>query len=164
MAMETLQVLRDLNLRPKRGIRVIAWMGEEFGGIGGNAYAKDHQAEIANHFAAIESDHGAGHPLGFSIKARQDVRPMLEPVSRVLHNSGAGLTRLTEEIETDISPLADAGVPCFGLWQDGRTYFNYHHTAADTLDRVAPKELSENVAVMAVLAYALANLSQPLPR
>jgi Zn-dependent M28 family amino/carboxypeptidase len=164
MAMQTLQVLRDLNLRPKRSIRVIAWMGEEFGGIGGNAYAKDHRAEIANHFAAIESDHGAGHPLGFSIKARQDVRPMLEPVSRVLHNSGAGLTRLTEEIETDISPLADAGVPCFGLWQDGRTYFNYHHTAADTLDRVAPKELSENVAVMAVLAYALANLSQPLPR
>lgn len=164
MAMQTLQVLRDLNLRPKRGIRVIAWMGEEFGGIGGNAYAKDHQAEIANHFAAIESDHGAGHPLGFSIKARQDVRPMLEPVSRVLHNSGAGLARLTEEIETDISPLADAGVPCFGLWQDGRTYFDYHHTAADTLDRVAPKELSENVAVMAVLAYALANLSQPLPR
>jgi len=164
MAMQTLQVLRDLNLRPKRSIRVIAWMSEEFGGIGGNAYAKDHQAEIAHHFAAIESDHGAGHPLGFSIKARQDLRPMLEPVSRVLHNSGAGLTRLTEEIETDISPLADAGVPCFGLWQDGRTYFNYHHTAADTLDKVAPKELAENVAVMAVLAYALANLSQPFPR
>jgi carboxypeptidase Q len=164
MAMETVQVLQELNLRPKRSIRFIAWMGEEFGGIGGTAYAKDHQAELADHFAAIESDHGAGHPLGFSIKARQTVRPILEPVTLVLQDSGAGLTRLTEEIETDISPLADAGVPCFGLWQDGRTYFNYHHTAADTLDKVAPKELAENVAVMAVLAYALANLSQPLPR
>jgi carboxypeptidase Q len=163
MAMQTVQVLRELNLRPKRTIRVIAWTSEEFGGIGGNAYAKDHLTEIANHFAAIESDHGAGHPLGFSIRARQTVRPMLEPVSLVLQDQGAGLTRFTEEIETDISPLADAGVPCFGLWQDGRTYFNYHHTAADTLDKVVPKELAENVAVMASLAYALANLSQPLP-
>jgi carboxypeptidase Q len=84
-------------------------------------------------------------------------------VSRVLDSSGAGLIALTEDIETDIAPLADAGVPCFGLWQDDRTYFNYHHTAADTLDKVAPKELAENVAIMAVLAYALANLSQPLP-
>lgn len=164
MAMQTVQLLRELNLRPKRTIRVIAWMSEEFGGIGGKAYAKDHEAEIANHFAAIESDHGAGHPLGLNIKAKQTVRPMLEPVSSILQSSGAGLTRFTEDIEIDISPLADAGVPCFGLWQDGRTYFNYHHTAADTLDKVLPEELAENVATMAVMAYALANLPQPLPR
>jgi len=163
MAMQTVQLLRKLNLHAKRTIRVIAWMGEEYGGIGGKAYAKDHITEIANHFAAIESDHGAGHPLGFSIKAKQTVRPLVDPVSRVLDSSGAGLIALTEDIETDIAPLADAGVPCFGLWQDDRTYFNYHHTAADTLDKVAPKELAENVAIMAVLAYALANLSQPLP-
>jgi Zn-dependent M28 family amino/carboxypeptidase len=163
MAMQTVQILRKLNLHPKRTIRVIAWMGEEYGGIGGKAYANDHVTEIANHFAAIESDHGAGHPLGFSIKAKQTVRPLVDPVSRVLDSSGAGLIAFTEDIETDIAPLADAGVPCFGLWQDDRTYFNYHHTAADTLDKVAPKELAENVAIMAALAYALANLPQPLP-
>ena len=163
MAMQTVQVLRELNLHPKRTIRVIAWMSEEFGGIGGKTYARDHKTEIANHFAAIESDHGAGHPLGFSIKAKQTVRPMLDPVSRVLQNSGAGLIGFTEDIETDISPLADAGVPCFGLWQDGRTYFNYHHSAADTFDKVVPKELAENAAVMATLGYALANLAQTLP-
>jgi len=163
MAMQTVQLLRKLNLHPKRTIRVIAWMAEEYGGIGGKAYAKDHETEIVNHFAAIESDHGAGHPLGFSIKAKQAVRPLVDPVSRVLDTSGAGLIAFTEDIETDISPLADAGVPCFGLWQDDRTYFNYHHTAADTLDKVAPKELAENVAIMAALAYALANLPQPLP-
>ena len=164
MAMQTVQVLRELNLHPKRTIRVVAWMSEEFGGIGANAYAKDHGTEIANHFAAIESDHGAGHPLGFTIKAKQGVRAMLEPVSRVLQRSGAGLIGFTEDIETDISPLADVGVPCFGLWQDDRTYFNYHHTAADTLDKVVPRELAENVVVMAVLAYALANLAEPIPR
>lgn len=164
MAMQTVQVLRELNLHPKRTIRVVAWMAEEFGGIGGKAYAQDHQAEIANHFAAIESDHGAGHPLGFSIKAKQTVRPLLAPLSMVLQNSGASLIRFSEETETDISPLADAGVPCFDLWQDARTYFNYHHTAADTVDKVVPTELAENAAVMAALAYALANLAQPLPR
>jgi hypothetical protein len=163
MAMQTVQLLRDLKLHPKRTIRVIAWMSEEFGGIGGKAYAKDHEAEITNHFAAIESDHGAGHPLGFNTKPKQTVRPMLDPVSAVLQSSGAGLIGFTEDIETDISPLADAGVPCFGLWQDGRTYFDYHHTAADTLDKVVPRELAENAATMAVLAYALANLPQPLP-
>jgi len=164
MAMQAVQLLRKLNLHPKRTIRVIAWMGEEYGGIGGKAYAKGHATEIANHFAAIESDHGAGHPLGFSVKAKQSVRPLVDPVSRVLDSSGAGLIAFTEDIETDISPLADVGVPCFGLWQDDRTYFNYHHTAADTLDKIAPKELAENVAIMAALAYALANLPQPLPR
>jgi len=164
IAMQTVQVLRKLNLHPKRTIRVIAWMGEEYGGIGGEAYAKDHVTEIANHFAAIESDHGAGHPLGFTVKAKQSVRPFVDPVSQVLYSSGAGLIGFTEDIETDISPLADAGVPCFGLWQDDRTYFNYHHTAADTLDKVVPKELAENVAIMATLGYALANLPQPLPR
>lgn len=164
IAMQTMLLLRQLNLRPKRTIRMIAWMSEEYGGVGGKAYAKDHEAEIPNHIAAIESDLGAGHPLGFNIKAKSGVLSLLAPVSTVLRSSGAGLMRLTDSIETDISPLADVGVPCFGLWQDSRTYFNYHHTAADTLDKIVPKELSENGAVMAVLAYALANLPQPLPR
>jgi Zn-dependent M28 family amino/carboxypeptidase len=60
--------------------------------------------------------------------------------------------------------MSDAGVPAFGLLQDGRNYFNYHHTAADTLDKVVPAELRENAAAMAVLAYALTNMKEPLPR
>jgi len=89
---------------------------------------------------------------------------MLAPVSSVLQNFGAGLMKMGECKQTDIVPLSEAGVPAFGLWQDSRTYFDYHHTAADTLDKVAPRELAENAAVMAVLAYALANLTGPLPR
>ena len=132
-------------------------------------YAYQQVAHLANNIgprliAAIESDLGADHPLGFNIKAKSGVLPLLAPVSTVLRSSGACLMRLTGSIETDISPLADEGLPCFGLWQDSRTYFNFHHTAADTLDKIVPKELSENGAVMAVLAYALANLPQPLPR
>jgi Zn-dependent M28 family amino/carboxypeptidase len=164
VAMQAAQLVKQLGLRPRRTIRVIAWMNEENGVAGGKTYAKDHAADISNHYAAIESDRGAGHPLGFEAKVGAAAMPMLTPISDVLRSSGAGLSRRADDTETDITPLADAGVPAFGLWQDTRTYFNYHHTAADTLDKVDPRELAENAAVMAVLAYALANLPQPLPK
>lgn len=164
IAMQTAQLLKQLKLRPRRTIRVIAWMNEENGLVGGNTYAKEHAAELANHYAAIESDRGAGHPLGFEAKVNPNVLPLLAPVSEILRSQGAGLFRLTEGTEADISPLAAQGVPAFGLWQDTRTYFNYHHTAADTFDKIVPRELAENAAATAVLAYALANLPQPLPR
>jgi Zn-dependent M28 family amino/carboxypeptidase len=164
VAMQTAQILKQLSLRPKRTIRVIAWMNEENGGVGGRTYLKDNVNELANHYAAIESDRGAGHPLGFEAKVNPLVLPMLAPVSELLQSQGAGLMKIAEGTEADISPIAAQGVPAFGLWQDTRTYFNYHHTAADTLDKIVPRELAENAAEMAVLAYALANLPQPLPR
>lgn len=164
IAMQTAQLIRQLKLRPARTIRVIAWMNEENGTVGGKTYAKDYAGEMANHFAAIESDLGAGHPIGFSAKAKPEALPLLAPVSTVLQSIGAGQVQTVTGAGTDIEPLADAGVPTFAPWQDSRTYFNYHHTAADTLDKVVPRELAENAAVMAVLAYALANLPEPLPR
>ena len=164
IAMQTVQLMKQLHLRPLRTIRFIAWMNEENGVVGGRTYAKEYEAEIANHFAAIESDRGAGHPLGFEITAKPAVLPLLTPMAAILQNSGAGLLKLTDDTETDISFLGTAGVPSFGLWQDTRTYFDYHHTAADTLDKVVPRELAENAAAMSVLAYTLANLPQSLPR
>jgi hypothetical protein len=71
---------------------------------------------------------------------------------------------VTGSVGADIGPLEDAGVPGFAPLLDTRTYFNYHHTAADTLDKINPRELAENAAVLAVLAYALANLPERLPR
>ncbi len=164
IAMQTVQLMKQLHLRPKRTIRFIAWMNEENGVVGGRTYAKEHEAELGNHFAAIESDRGAGHPLGFEVKGKSEVLPLLGPMSTVLQPSGAGLLKLTNGTETDISFLGAAGVPSFGLWQDTRTYFDFHHTAADTFDKVVPRELAENAAAMSVLAYTLANLPQSLPR
>ncbi len=60
--------------------------------------------------------------------------------------------------------MAKAGVPAFGLWVDGRRYFHYHHTPADTLDKITPRDIQEDAAAMAVMAYAIANLPEPLPR
>ena len=74
------------------------------------------------------------------------------------------LTKRREETGSDVASLGEAGVPTFAPIQDSRTYFNYHHTAADTLDKVNPKELQENCAVVAALAYTLTSMPQSLPR
>ena len=90
---------------------------------------------------------------------------MLTPVQEALQPLGANLIHLIEHSPgADIEPMAKAGVPTLGIMQDARTYFNYHHTAADTLDKIVPRELQENAAAMAVLAYELANLPALLPR
>jgi carboxypeptidase Q len=89
----------------------------------------------------------------------------LHPVQNVLQSIGATVFHAsTYSPGADITDMADAGVPAFGVMQDGRTYFNYHHTAADTLDKVVPAELRENAAAMAVMGYALTNMTNPLPR
>lgn len=164
IAMQTAQVLKQLHLRPRRTIRIVAWMNEENGARGGRAYADDHKADLANHFAAIESDLGAGHPLGFYAQGKPDLLTVLQPLSIILQSQGAGARQMTDEAGTDVAPLGEAGVPAFAPIQDARTYFNYHHTAADTLDKVNPRELQENCALVAALAYTLTNMPQALPR
>lgn len=165
VAMETANLIQRLKLKPKRTIRVIAWMNEENGLRGGKGYAQDHAAEIANQFAAIESDGGAGHPLGIRIHAKPELKKWLEPLAKVLQPIGAGIVELSEHSAgADIGPLDEKGVPTFAPLQDSRYYFNYHHTAADTFDKIVPRELAENSAVVATTAYALASLEQPLPR
>jgi carboxypeptidase Q len=164
IAMQTAQLLKQLHLRPKRTIRIIAWMNEENGTRGARAYADDHKAELANHFAAIESDLGAGHPMGFYAQGKPELLTVLQPLVTILQSQGAGVTRMVEETGSDVAPLGEAGVPTFAPIQDARTYFNYHHTAADTLDKVNPRELQENCALVAALAYTLASMPQTLPR
>ncbi|MGA8617480.1 MAG: M20/M25/M40 family metallo-hydrolase [Candidatus Sulfotelmatobacter sp.] len=165
MAMETAELLQRLHLRPARTLRVIAWMDEETGGSGSKAYTAEYSADFPHHVAAIESDAGAAHPLGFDVKATPAATDALHPVLSVLQSIGATVLQPSSYPPgADIAAMSEAGVPAFGVMQDGRTYFNYHHTAADTLDKVVPAELCENAAAMAVLAYALGNMKDPLPR
>jgi carboxypeptidase Q len=164
VSMEAANLIQKLHLKPKRTIRVIAWMNEENGLAGSKQYAKDHEKEWMNHFAAMETDSGADHPLGINIKAKPEVKKTFAPVAAILQGSGAGMLNLVEHCGADIGPMEKAGVPAFSPIQDSRFYFNYHHTAADTLDKIVPKQLAENSAVVAVAGYALANMEQPLPR
>lgn len=162
MAMQVPFLLKKLNLKPNRTIRVVAFMNEENGFVGANQYAAE--ADFANHFAAIESDLGASHPIGFVFAGKQEAVPFFGPLTKILNSQGAGQIDVRPRASSDISTLTAKGVPSFAPWFDTRTYFNYHHTAADTFDKIDPRELAENASVMAVLAYGLANLEQPLPR
>lgn len=165
VAMEAAEILQRLHLRPRRTLRVIAWMDEESGGAGSEAYTKDHLNDFPRHVAAIESDSGAAHPLGFSVRMSAGATDLLRPVMNVLGSFGAtALQPSSYPPGADIAAMSENGVPALGLEQDGRTYFDYHHSAADTLDKIVPSELRENAAAMAVMAYALTNMKNALPR
>jgi carboxypeptidase Q len=165
VAMEAAEILQKLHLHPKRTLRVIAWMDEESGGAGSQTYTKDHSNDFPKHVAAIESDSGAAHPLGFDVRMTTSAADLLRPALTVLESFGAtALQPSSYPPGADIAAMSEAGVPALGLRQDGRTYFNYHHSAADTLDKIVPSELRENAAAMAVMGYALASIRDPLPR
>ena len=165
VSMQVAYLLKQLKIQPKRTIRVIAWMNEENGVAGGKTYGQEEEANVGKHFAAIESDSGASHPLGFYFAGKPEMQTLFAPISKVLNSQGAGLIQFQQGgVGTDIGPLTQKGVPSFAPWTNQQTYFNYHHTAADTFDKINPKELSEVGAVTAVLAYGLANLEVNLPR
>lgn len=165
VAMAAAEILQRLHIRPRRTLRVIAWMDEENGGGGNRAYGQTHAAEFSKHIAAIESDGGAGHPLGFYLKMPPAAIASLQPLREILLPVGATVLRPAEYSPgSDIEPLVEGGIPGIGIIQDGRKYFDYHHSAADTLDKVDPQELKENAAAMAVMGYALAATPEPLAR
>jgi carboxypeptidase Q len=164
VAMQTIHLLKDLGLHPRRTVRFVAWMSEEEGSEGAAAYMVDHRDDVANHIGAIESDLGADHPTGIYYAGKPDLGQWLRPVSQVLDAIGAETLVSSPETGEDIAGLTAKAVPSFAPVQDSRFYFSYHHTAADTFDKIDPKHLNENAAVMAVLAYALADSAEPAPR
>jgi hypothetical protein len=164
VSMQTIHLLHNLGIHPRRTVRMIAWMSEEEGSEGAAAYMADHKDDFQNHIGAIESDLGADHPTGIYFAGKPALGRWLRPVSEVLDAIGAETLIAAPETGEDISALTGKGIPSFAPVQDNRFYFNYHHTAADTFDKVDPKHLSENAAVMAVLAYALADSAEPAPR
>jgi carboxypeptidase Q len=163
VSMQAIHLLHDLGIHPRRTVRFIAWMSEEEGSQGAAAYMAEHK-DLSDHIGAIESDLGADHPSGVYYAGKPELGRWLRPVSQVLDAIGAETQKATPETGEDINGLTEKGVPSFAPIQDSRFYFNYHHTPADTFDKVDPKYLSENAAVMTVLAYALADSPEPAPR
>ena len=164
VSMQAIHLMQKLGLHPRRTIRFVAWMDEEQGSDGAQSYARDHAGELQNHVGAIESDLGAGHPTGIAFQGGAALDEWLRPLAEVLAASGAPLLQRSPETGEDISFITSKGVPGFAPIQDSRYYFNYHHTPADTFDKVNPRELGENAAVMAVTAYALADATTTAPR
>lgn len=161
VVMEALALLARLDAAPRRTIRGVLFTNEENGLRGGRDYAARHGAET--HVAAIEMDGGAFAPIGFGITAGDGAVERLGELLAPLCVIGAA-GAFSGGGGADIGPLKEMGVPQIGLWVDSDRYFDYHHTAADTLDKVDPRELSENVAAMAWAAWALAESESTLPR
>src|SRR5438094_8863909 len=102
--------------------------------------------------ASIVSDLVAGHPMGYVDKVSTAVIPLLQPMLDIMSLTGATIIRQSEYSPgSDIAPLVKAGVPGFAPLQDVRDYFKYHHTAADTLDKIVSRELQKHAAPMAAL-------------
>jgi Zn-dependent M28 family amino/carboxypeptidase len=157
-AMQVIATIKQLGLKPKRTIRAIAFMNEENGGRGSAGYVKDHDAEIKNHVGAIEMDNGAGHAMGFVAHASADSIAKLQLAAGALHEQGADIIRYTPNAPgSDIGGLDQRGVPSFAPLNDGRKYFDYHHTPADTFDKIDKLNLQENASVLTVLSWYLAN-------
>jgi len=158
MVMETLRVLKELGIRPKRTIRGVLFMNEENGLRGGHKYFDNASAreEIQKHVAAIETDAGAAPPVGFITTLEGAALERIQSRARVLNRIAPIKFTSSKHTGADTSPLTDAGVPGFGLVPDPRHYFDFHHTPADTLDKVDPKALAQNTAALAALAYLLA--------
>jgi carboxypeptidase Q len=163
VAWEALRVLQHLGLRPRRTIRFVGWVNEENGGRGGEAYREAHRAEEAKHVLAIESDGGVFAPRGFGFTGSDAAFAIVRQVGPLLAGIGAdAITRGGGG--SDIGPIMRDAVPGMGLNVDDTRYFWYHHTDADTIDKLDPREMGLCVAAMAVMAYVIADLPEPLPR
>ena len=164
-ALGAVQIIHELGLHPRRTIRFVGWMNEENGSRGEEAYVRQHAAELPMHVAAIESDAGAGHLVGLITNAPAAATPMLEPLMAALAPAGAGvLEQVIYPVGSDLEGLEKAGVPAFEPKVDVTHYFDYHHTAADTLDKVEVTDLQAQVGGMAALAWFLANTDRPIVR
>ncbi len=178
--LEAAALIQKLGLKPKRTIRVVFWVNEENGGRGGEAYLKWAGETAKNHVAAIEMDEGAERPLGFgygwsygprrvnaygtevkrtveqqrSFAICQEIGQLLAPIQATQVNQGGG--------GADIAPIVSQGVAALSPTTTAEHYFDWHHTQADTVDKVNPAEFKKNTALLAVLAYILADMPEHL--
>jgi carboxypeptidase Q len=163
-AMAVIDTLRKLDYRPRRTIRVIAWMNEENGGRGAHGYNDANSRPAAKHFAAIEDDNGSGRPFGLRASVPAVDQAVRAAAGRAAADRRRRLQRREDVIDRRPARPGSAGVPSFEPLIDSSDYFNYHHTPADTLDKVDPDNLRRHAAVMATTAWFLANMEEPIGR
>jgi len=160
---EVLRLIKELGLKPKRTIRCVMWTNEENGGKGNKGYRDMHLDEMDKHVLAIESDGGVFSPKGFGFSGSNSARELVEEIHELMKPIGAN-TISDGGRAADVAPLNDEGVPVMSLKVDGSKYFWYHHTDADTFDKIDFNEFNRCIAAMAIMAYVVADLDEPLPR
>jgi len=159
---EALRIMKKLNLRPRRTVRVVLWTNEENGGRGGLAYRDQHRAELARHVLMMESDGGVFRPLGFGFSGNDAARDTVKAIATLLTGIAADQVSLGGG-GADIGPsIQEARIPAMSLEVDGSKYFLIHHTPADTIDKIDPIEMAKCAAAVTVMAYVVADLPHRL--
>jgi carboxypeptidase Q len=154
-------LIKKLGLRPRRTIRVVFWVNEENGGRGALAYRDWLGDKVRSHVAAIEMDGGAETPRGVGFSGSAASLDLLQHAAVLLDRIGAGRIT-TGGSEADTEPLLRLGVPGLNIQTTAQHYFDWHHSQADTLDKVDPEDFRKNVAALAVMAYLLADMPERL--
>ncbi|XP_012221529.2 carboxypeptidase Q [Linepithema humile] len=158
-----LKLLKQLDIRARRTIRMIMWTAEEMGIVGARKYIQNHTAENDNLQFVMESDLGTFEPEGLEFTGNEFVQCILERIMRLL--APLGDMKLRNPCQgPDIESWVNAGVPGGSLWTRNKKYFYYHHTNADTMLVENPKALDMNTALFAAVSYVLADISVDLPR
>lgn len=163
-AWEAVMLMKKLGLKPKRTVRVVMWTNEENGLRGGNAYRDlvQKNGTLKNHVLAMESDAGVFEPRGFGFSGSDEAYEMVSAIGKLLSPINADTVKRGGG-GADIGPIMREGVPGMGLVVDRSRYFWYHHTAADTIDKLNEEEYKKCIATMAVMAYVAADMPRRLP-
>ena len=157
IALGAAKLIHDLPQRPDRTVRVIAFANEEMGLWGGRAYADKHAAEVGQFQLGSESDLGAGPVYQMTASVKPQARGAIEQIAKVLEPIGVAYDpKLPGGGGSDLSQMHHKGMAALSLDQDATYYFDWHHTANDTLDKIDPQQLAQNVAVYAVFTYMAA--------
>lgn len=151
-------LIASLPERPRRSIRVVAFANEEQGIYGGREYARLNSEQVAQHILGAESDFGSGRIWRLASRVQEPALPYIDALHQLLAPMGIERGNNLASGGADLSAMRDMGMPILGLTQDGERYFDYHHTAADTIDKIDPTDLDFNVAVYATLAYLAAQI------
>jgi carboxypeptidase Q len=162
-AWEAVRLIRQLGLKPRRTIRVVLWTNEENGSRGAEGYRDGHAGELDKHVMAMESDNGVFKPLGYRVTGPDSAVAIARDVASLLLSIGASSVAPGGP-EADVEPLTERGVPAVSLAVDGTRYFWYHHSEADTMDKLNPREMAECVALMALMAYIVADMPGTMGR
>jgi carboxypeptidase Q len=158
---EALRLMKKLNLRPRRTVRVVLWTNEENGTRGGQAYRDRYRSQLSNHVLMLESDSGVFRPTGFGFTGSAAARARVTAIASLLRGIQADQIAGAGE-GTDIGPSVEAGgMPAMSLEVDGN-YFLIHHTQADTVDKIDPMDMARGAAAVAVIAYVVAEMPERL--
>lgn len=150
ITMATAKLIKEAGIKPYRTIRVVLWANEENGLYGAKAYAKAHKDEMHNHIIGAESDFGAAPIYAIASNVSDESLPIIAKMAELVKPLGIGYVGNNGKSGPDISPLRKAGMATMGLYQDGTNYFDLHHTPDDTMDKIVPEEIAQNVAVWVV--------------